>query len=116
LLLEYLLYFVAGGSIVSLVVYLAKQGHPFLSGIALVFPSVTMLSFYFIGRTTGSAAVVESAKSALFATFIVWVPYVLVIVYLTPRLGVNTALAGGVIIFMVLALLWIYTRGNVFIQ
>jgi len=112
---EYLLYFVAGGSIVSLVVYLAKQGHPFLSGIALVFPSVTMLSFYFIGRASGSAAVVESAKSALFATFIVWVPYVLVIVYLTPRLGVNSALAGGVIVFLVLALLWIYTRGNVFI-
>lgn len=115
MLLEYLLYFVAGGSIVSLVVYLAEQGHPFLSGIALVFPSVTMLSFYLIGRTTGSAAVVESAKSALFATFIVWVPYVLVIVYLTPRLGVNSALAGGVLVFIALVLLWIYTRGNVFI-
>jgi len=115
LLLEYLLYFAAGGSIVTLVVYLAKQGHPFLSGIALVFPSVTMLSFYFIGRTTGSAAVVESARSALFATFIVWVPYMLVIIYLTPRFGVNSALALGVLLFLVLTFLWIYTRGNVFI-
>lgn len=115
-MLEYFLYFIAGGSIVTLVVYLAKQGYPFLSGIALVFPSVTMLSFYFIGRTTGNVAVVESAKSALFATFIVWIPYVLVIVYLTPRFGVNSALAGGVLVFIILALIWIYTRGNVFIS
>lgn len=114
--MEYLLYFLVGGSIVSLVVYLAKQGYPFLSGIALVFPSVTMLSFYFIGRAAGNTAVVESARSALLATFIVWVPYVLAIIYLTPRHGVTTALTVGILVFMALALIWIYTKGNIFIS
>ena len=115
MILDYFLYFLIGGSIVSLTVFLAKQGYPLLSGIALIFPSYTLLSFLLIGRNVGNAAVIESAKSALLCTFIAWVPYVLIIIYLTQKWGLNNALIIGVSIFLVITLIWIYLKGNIFI-
>ncbi|MFQ5816224.1 MAG: hypothetical protein ACE5G7_06985, partial [Candidatus Hydrothermarchaeaceae archaeon] len=65
---EYALYFLVGGSIVSSVVWLARLGHPFLSGVALVFPSVTLVSIYFIGKRVGDEAAAASARSAISST------------------------------------------------
>jgi uncharacterized membrane protein (GlpM family) len=107
-MLEYALYFLIGGGIVSVVVWLARQGHPFLSGMALVFPSVTLVSMYFIGKTAGDEAVAASARSAISSTFIVWLPYITTVAYLSPRVGVNRALAVGLALFLILVFLWIY--------
>ncbi len=115
-MLEYVLYFMMGGTIVSLVVWFAKQGHPLLSGVALVFPSVTLVSMYFVGRAAGSNAVSATAKAAIFSTFFVWIPYISTVAFLSPRLGVNRALVAGFMVFLVLASVWVYfnyTRGAV---
>ncbi len=111
-MLEYLLYFIVGGSIVSLVVGLAKSGHPFLSGVALVFPSVTLISMYFIGRSAGTNAVVESAKSAILSSLIVWLPYIATIAYLAPRIGVNRSLIVAFVVFLLFAsaMVFLYRR------
>lgn len=114
-MIEYALYFIMGGTIVSLVIWLARQGHTLLSGIALVFPSVTLVSMYFIGRAAGNNAVATTARSAIYSTFFVWIPYISTVAFLAPRLGVNRALVAGFLVFLVLALGWIYfnyTKGS----
>ena len=106
-MLDYFLYFITGGAIVTAVIWLARAGYPFLSGIALVFPSVTLVSFYFVGKSSGWEAVALSAKSTLYATFFVWMPYIITIAYLTPKFGVNKTLAIGTMVFFILAFVWI---------
>ena len=111
-MMEYVLYFIVGGVVVTTVAALARAGYPFLSGLALMFPSVTVLSFYFIGRSKGSAFVVTTAKSSLLAALLVWTPYILTIIYMAPRVGVNKALAVGFLVFLFFGAMWIYIGRN----
>ncbi|MBI5253057.1 MAG: hypothetical protein HY930_01455 [Euryarchaeota archaeon] len=108
--MEYISYFITGGGVVTIATWLARMGHPFLSGIALMFPSVTLVSFYFLGKSAGGEAVSASAKSALRATFFLWLPYMTTIIYLTPRLGVNKALLFALAVFLMLALIYVYIK------
>lgn len=107
-MLRYLLYFLMGGITVTLVVLFAELGHPFLSGMVIVFPAVTVISFYFIGRAAGPEAVAVTAKSALYTSAVVWVPYILTVIYLAPRAGVNRALLMGIGVFLVVGSVWVY--------
>ncbi len=113
-MIDYAMYFVSGGVVVTTVAALARAGYPFLSGLALMFPSVTVVSFYFIGRTKGTAFVVTTAKSSLLAALLVWTPYMFTIIYLAPRLGVNNALIAGFIVFLILGSLWVLLSRNFF--
>ena len=108
-MIRYLLYFVVGGCIVTAIIVLAERGHPFLAGIAALFPSITLVSFYFIGKSAGNEAVALTAKSCLFS-LIIWIPYVLAIAWLSPRIGTNKALLIGVLIFSILAFALVYAN------
>jgi uncharacterized membrane protein (GlpM family) len=88
---------------------LAERGHPFLAGIAALFPSITLVSFYFIGKSAGNEAVALTAKSCL-VSLLVWIPYVLTIAWLSPRIGTNKALLIGVLIFSILAFALVYAN------
>jgi uncharacterized membrane protein (GlpM family) len=74
-----------------------------------IFPGITLVSFYFIGQAAGDLAVSLTAKSCLLSIF-VWIPYALAVVWLSPRLGTNKALAIGVLIYVVLAFVLVYTN------
>ncbi len=113
-MLDYILYFITGGVVVTGVVALARAGYPFLSGIALMFPSVTVVSFYFIGRSKGVDFVILTAKSSLLAALLVWAPYMLTLIYLAPRFGVNRALTGGFIVFLIFGAAWTNMSKNFF--
>jgi len=102
-MLRYLLYFLVGGFVVTAVTALAERGQPLLAGVVAIFPSITLVTFYFIGKTAGDLAVSLTAKSCLLSIF-VWIPYVLAVIWLSPRLGTNKALAIGVLIYAVLAI------------
>ncbi|MBI4344610.1 MAG: GlpM family protein [Euryarchaeota archaeon] len=107
-MLRYLAYFLTGGLTVTLVVLMAEMGRPFLSGLVIVFPAVTVISFYFIGRAAGPESVVATAKSALYTSAVVWVPYILAVIYFAPRVGVTRALFLGIAVFLVVGSLWVY--------
>ena len=107
-MLRYLAYFLMGGLTVTLVVLLAEMSHPFLSGMAIVFPAVTVISFYFIGRAAGPEAVTVTARSALYTSAVVWVPYILTVIYFAPRVGVNRAILMGIGVFLAVGSLWVY--------
>jgi len=107
-MIRYLLYFLTGGTVVTLTVLLAEMGHPIFSGMALVFPAITVISFYFIGASAGPVAVSTSAKSALLTSLVVWIPYVLIVIRYAPRWGVGKALLVGVLVFLIVGTLWVY--------
>jgi heme/copper-type cytochrome/quinol oxidase subunit 4 len=104
-MLRYLVYFFTGGTVVTITVLLAEMGHPFLSGLALVF--LTAISFYFIGVKTGSQAVSKAALSALLTSIVVWTPYIFIVIRYSPRWGVTKALLVGIFVFLVVGSGWV---------
>lgn len=101
------LYFLAGGLTVSAGVLLANSGNSLLSGLALMFPSVTVVSYYFIGKSMGSDVAITSMKSTIASALITWLPYMLVLLYLTPKMGLNKALFFGILTFLIIGAVWI---------
>ena len=108
-MIRYVLYFLVGGFVVTLMSVLAERGHPLLAGIVAIFPGITLVSFYFIGQVAGDVAVARTAKACLLSIPI-WIPYAVAIVWLSPRIGTNKALLIGVLIFTVLAFALVYAN------
>jgi len=106
------LYFLAGGLTVSGGILLANSGNPLLSGIALMFPSVTAVSLYFIGKSMGSQVAAASIKSTIASALIAWLPYMLVMLYLTPKMGLNKAMLFGISTFLIIGAVWIMINGK----
>ena len=101
------LYFLAGGLTVCGGVLLANSGNPMLSGLALMFPSVTVVSYYFISKSVSSEVVTASMKSTIASALIAWLPYMLVMLYLTPKMGLNKAMFFGILTFLIIGAVWI---------
>ena len=106
-LFSIMLYFLAGGLTVSAGVLLANSGNSSLSGLALMFPSVTAVSLYFIGKSMGSQVATASIKSTIATAIIAWLPYMLVMLYLTPKMGLNKAMFFGILTFLIIGAVWI---------
>ncbi|MEM3369512.1 MAG: hypothetical protein QXZ69_00205 [Candidatus Micrarchaeia archaeon] len=112
-LFNYLFYFVVGGLVVSIVVFLEESGYTLLSRIALLFPIITWVSYLFIGNFGTPQQVADSAKFVLFGTIVAWIPYMLSIIYLSPRLGVDHAILVALIVFIAIASIYSYVYYNV---
>lgn len=55
-LIEVVSRFIAGGSLVLIVCYLGKMKNPYISGMAVLFPIVTLVGYYFLSLSiTGQA-------------------------------------------------------------
>jgi len=102
-----ILYFLAGGLTVSVSILLANSGNTMLSGLAMMFPSVTVVSYYFIGKSLGSEVATASIKSTIAGALIVWLPYMMVMLYLTPKMGLNKAMLFGILTFLIIGAVWI---------
>lgn len=103
-MVKYLFYFLTGGVIVTLTTFLAESGNPILAGIVGMFPSASLVTLYLAGKSAGGEIVSQTAKSYLISAFLAWIPYLLVIIYLAPKIGVNKALLIGVAVFLILAI------------
>ena len=102
-----IIYFITGGLVTTVIVFLEGIGQRTLSGLATLIPVFTLVAYFFIGKTEGGKAVSQHAKFVLVGTLISWVPYMLVIAYLSPRIGPNKAILVGLTVFFVLALIYI---------
>jgi uncharacterized membrane protein (GlpM family) len=102
-----IIYFITGGLITTIIVVLEEIGQRTLSELATLIPVFTLVAYFFIGQTKGGKAVGQHAKFVLVGTLISWVPYMLVVAYLSPRIGPNKAILAGLITFFVLALIYI---------
>lgn len=98
-LVKYAIYFLLGGTIVSVSTYLGSQGKSFLAAFASTFPAITGATFVLIYLNGGSGAIVGYAKNLLW--FVPpWIVYVTVMIAGVPRLGFWPAMAGSLVLYM----------------
>lgn len=102
--LNLVIYFVTGGAFTTIIVALEESGRRTLSGLATLIPVFTLVAYFFIGESRGGAAVGEHAKWVLTGTLVSWVPYMLAVAYLAPRIGSQKAILAGLALFFVLAI------------
>ena len=102
-----IIYFITGGLFTTIIVVLEETGQRTLSALATLIPVFTLVAYFFIGQTKGGQAVGQHAKFVLVGTLISWVPYMLVVAYISPRIGPNKAIIAGLGVFFVLALIYI---------
>lgn len=111
--LNLLIYFLTGGVFTTVIVVLEESGQRTLSGLATLIPVFTLVAYFFIGESGGGIAVGQHAKWVLTGTLVSWVPYMLAVAYLAPRLGSHKAILAGLGVFFVLALAYITIASRV---
>src|SRR3989337_1220197 len=87
----FILHFILGGTIVSVVTFLGSQGKGMLAAFVATFPTMTALTFALI-----------YSKGLLFMTP-PWIIYVLCLIFLLPRWGFVKSLLVGVLTYMIFA-------------
>lgn len=106
-MIETIFVFIVGGLTSVLVTYAETSGYHFLSEFAALFPTITIVSYLFLGQLVNDAAVSRHASFVLMGTLIAWVPYMLIIWYFAPKCGTTKALILGLSIFTLLSFLFI---------
>ncbi|MCA1958761.1 MAG: DUF3147 domain-containing protein [Nitrospira sp.] len=98
-LVKYAVYFLLGGTIVSVSTYLGSQGKSFLAAFASTFPAITGATFVLMYLNGGSDAIVGYARNLLW--FVPpWIVYVTVMIAGVPRLGFWPTMAGAMALYM----------------
>ena len=98
----FILHFILGGIIVSVVTLIGSQGKGMLAAFFATFPTMTALTFTLVYSKAGQVATVNYAKGLLFMTP-PWIIYVLCLIFLLPRWGFVKSLTVGVLTYMLLA-------------
>ena len=104
-----MIYFITGGLFTTLIVVLEQSKFRLLSGLMALIPVFTLVSYIFIGNTEGGLAVTQHAKFVLWGTIVSWIPYMIAVVYLSPKIGPTKAIITGMIIFFILATIFTLT-------
>lgn len=101
------MYFFVGGVVTVAIVGLERTGSRLLSGLATLMPIFTLVAYAFIGESRGGAAVASHAWLVLWGTLISWVPYMIAVAMLAPRIGPGKAIPAGLAVFFVLAIAYL---------
>ena len=102
--MKYVLYFIAGGALISLVTYYASNARSLLAAFLANLPVMTFITFLTIYHEAGEKVVVPYAKGLLIMLF-PWLTYIFAVILLTPRMGLIPSLAAGVASYFVFAYL-----------
>ncbi len=102
-----IIYFLTGGLFTTVIVVLEESGQRTLSGLVTLVPVFTLVAYFFIGQTAGDTAVSQHAKWVLAGTLVTWVPYMLAVAYLAPKIGSQKAILTGLATFFVLAFTYV---------
>ena len=105
--LKFILYFIIGGSILTLVTYYGSKERGLLAAFVAMFPMVTAMSIITIYSEVGSLPVLEYVRGLIILTP-VWILFLICIWYLLPKQGLIIALGAGVAIYIILAFYIIY--------
>jgi len=111
-----IIYFITGGLFTTLIVVLEESGIRFLSGLMALIPVFTLVSYIFIGQSQGGMAVSQHSQFVLWGTVVSWIPYMIAVAYLAPRIGPNKAIVFGMVVFFILAAIFVFvtSRYNLF--
>jgi len=102
--IKYLLYFIVGGTIISIVTYLASHAKGLLAASIANLPVITLITFLTVYSESGKNAVISYAEG-LVIMLIPWLAYIFSIIGLTNRLGFIPSLLVGVSLYLVVAYL-----------
>ncbi len=96
---KYVLYFLLGGTIVSVSTYLGSQGKSFLAAFASTFPAITGATFVLIYLNGGNEAIVSYAKNLLW--FVPpWTVYVAAMIACVHRFGFWPSMIGSLVLYL----------------
>lgn len=97
--MKYVLYFIIGGTVVSLTTYLGSLGRSWLAAFVTTFPALTGITFILMYLNAGVEPTVPYARNLLY--FIVpWVVYVGFYILTIDRLGFWLTLTIAVALFI----------------
>ncbi|TAJ07692.1 MAG: DUF3147 domain-containing protein [Nitrospirae bacterium] len=100
-LLKPMLYFVLGGTIVSLSSYVGAQGRGFLAAFVSTFPAITGVTLILIYLNGGIDPAANYARHLLWFV-IPWVAYVTMLIVALPRINFWFAWVGALMLYMAL--------------
>lgn len=103
----YIFSFILGGLITTAIVYFEASGFSLLSRLAALFPVFTWLSYFFIGKLAGAQEVSRHSLFVLLGTMVAWVPYMLTIYFLAPKIGSTKAILLAIVVFLVMAFIFV---------
>jgi len=102
--MKYALYFVIGGTVVSLTTYLGSLGRSWLAAFITTFPALTGLTFILMYLNVGVEPTVPYARNLLY--FVVpWLAYVGFYLLTIDRLGFWLTLTGAIALFVTVSVL-----------
>ena len=107
--LKYLLYFLIGGSIISIVTYFASHSRNLVAAFLANLPVMTLITFLTIYYEAGQKAVVPYAQGLVIMLF-PWLAYIFSVIFLSSRLGVVPSLLLGVALYLLLAYFIIFVK------
>ena len=102
--MKYALYFIIGGTVVSLTTYLGSLGKSWLAAFVTTFPALTGLTFILMYLNAGVEPTVPYARNLLYFV-IPWLAYVGFDLLTIDRLGFGLALTGAITLFVAVAAL-----------
>lgn len=97
--MDLLLKGVVSGVLVSCVLLLAQTGQSKAAGLAVLFPAITLLSYYFIGQGEGEGRLREVVGASLLA-FPVWLVFMGTVYFALPVLDFRVALAAATVAWL----------------
>lgn len=100
--LKYILYFLIGGTVVSLVSYFASHSKGLIAAFFANLPVITFVTFIIIYFESGQKNVILYAKSLLVMLF-PWLSYIFSVIFLGPRVGIIQALMIGLCSYFLLS-------------
>ena len=102
--MKYALYFVIGGTVVSLTTYLGSLGRSWLAAFITTFPALTGLTLILMYLNVGVEPTVPYARNLLY--FVVpWLAYVGFYLLTIDRLGFWLTLTGAIALFVTVSVL-----------
>jgi hypothetical protein len=97
--MKYALYFIIGGTVVSVSTWAGSLGRSWLAAFVSTFPALTVLTFILIYQNAGEAPTVPYAKNLLYFV-LPWMAYVGFYILTVNRVGFWPALTGAVALFV----------------
>jgi len=102
--MKYALYFIIGGTVVSLTTYLGSLGRSWLAAFVTTFPALTGITFILMYLNVGVEPTVPYARNLLY--FVVpWLAYVGFYLLTIDRLGFWLTLTGAIALFVTVSAL-----------
>jgi len=99
-MLQYLIYFLIGGTVVAVVAYLGSRGDSILAAFVASLPVLFLLNVFVIYRVGGINGSLAYAKGVVLM-LPVFVFYAALTIWLLPRLGMPKALMLGLPVYLI---------------